>query len=443
MSSFLHKLFDPEGEFNRAEVIWKGEWSGLSLCLVLLLAVITVWLSWKNLSPLNTKRRWGLVSLRALSVALCLFLFFQPAVRLEDVTRLRNHLPVLVDVSQSMSLPGEEAGASRFQAAISLLEASSSRLERWRREHHLHFFQFAERIEPLPGGLESLNGITPQGGGTALLGAVEGVAARYRPEELAAVIILSDGDDRSGALPEAAREAPAKLGALGARLGAPIHTLFTGPETPPVDVSIESVRHDDFAFVRNPIKIETAIQLQGLTAARLPPLQVTFSKEGVVIGQRLLIPQSDEGRYLFEFEFTPEQTGEAIYEVSVEAAPGETILNNNKRLFPIRIIRDKIRALQVVGRPSWDERFLRKLLKRNPNIELISFFILRTNASVDATPSDELSLIPFPTQELFEEKLHTFDLLIFQNFTFRGYRMRQFLPLIQRYVERGGGFMML
>ena len=124
------------------------------------------------------------------------------------------------------------------------------------------------------------------------------------------------------------------------------------------------------------------------------------------------------------------------------AGPKETVIVNNRRNFVIRVIRDKIRVLQVVGRPSWDERFLRKLLKKNPNVDLISFFILRTSSSIQVARRNEMSLIPFPTQELFEDQLGSFDLIIFQNFTYRGYQMRRYLPLIKRYVNKGGGFVM-
>jgi uncharacterized membrane protein len=97
----------------------------------------------------------------------------------------------------------------------------------------------------------------------------------------------------------------------------------------------------------------------------------------------------------------------------------------------------------VVGRPSWDVRFLRQLLKRDPNVDLISFFILRTPGDDPHSSQDELSLIPFPTQEIFQEQLKTFDLVIFQNFNHRPYRMSQYLDGIAAYVREGGAFAMI
>ena len=81
--------------------------------------------------------------------------------------------------------------------------------------------------------------------------------------------------------------------------------------------------------------------------------------------------------------------------------------------------------------------------KKNLNVDLISYYHLRTPDSIDPARKGELSLIPFPTRELFEEQLDSFDLVIFQNFTYRGFRMRRYLPRIRDYVKAGGGFVMV
>src|SRR4029079_4238345 len=88
--------------------------------------------------------------------------------------------------------------------------------------------------------------------------------------------------------------------------------------------------------------------------------------------------------YRLTFAFTPERVGKYVYEISTPILDGEAIAENNARSFLLKVIRDKIRVLQVAGRPSWDERFLRGLLKRDPNVDLISFFILRTPSDLEA-----------------------------------------------------------
>jgi hypothetical protein len=227
------------------------------------------------------------------------------------------------------------------------------------------------------------------------------------------------------------------------RLGAPIHTYFTGPDEPVKDVAITDVQYDEFAFVHNAVSIEADISIQGYDELSLP---VTLRRDDALLGTRVLqVEKGPDGNAHshFKFDFVPDKTGKAIFTLEVGYGAGRTDHGQQPPQFVMRIIRDKIRVLQVVGRPSWDQRFLRQLLKKNPNVDLISFFILRTNTPHHDRPPDELSLIPFPTQELFKEQLGSFDLIIFQNFTYRGYQMEHYLPLIRDYVHNGGGFVMI
>ncbi len=434
----LESLFDAGGEFNAARLVLLSSWSVWALALVAILAVGVVVLAWHNVRPLGPGRRKLLVALRALGVAALLGLFLQPGVRLENVTRVRNHVAVLVDDSRSMALPAD-GGGSRLDVVKKTLAGETDTLARWREQHQIDFFSVSDRARPV-GGPDELNA---HGDATHLLAALEDVQSRFKPSDLAAVIVMSDGAD-NGALGEAVRpgseEVPPVVKDAVARLGAPVHTMFTGPEDPPRDIAIERVAYDDFAFVRNVVSIEADITVTGYDDLAIP---VTLRRGETVLGTRVLQVKDGEGKYHFEFEFVPDKTGKDVFTLEVGAGPGEQVTVNNRRQFVIRIIRDKIRVLQVVGRPSWDERFMRKLLKKNPNVDLISFFILRTSTNIMIAGRDELSLIPFPTQELFEEQLGSFDLIIFQNFTYRGYQMERYLPLIRDFVANGGGFVMV
>ncbi|MCA9539059.1 MAG: VWA domain-containing protein, partial [Myxococcales bacterium] len=432
----LRDWFDAAGEFNAARWVLLSSWPTWALVLVALVALGVFALAWQNTRPLAPRRRRLLLALRGGTLLALAVLFIQPGVRLEHVTRVRNHLVVLVDASRSMGLPGATT-PTRLEAVRALFERQAAVLDRWREDHQVDLFAFADHARPVP----DLNAVHAEGDATRILSALDDVAARFSPEDLAAVVVVSDGAD-NGALGEVTADAPPPpaVATAAARLGVPLHAVFTGPEKPPKDVAITDVAYDDFAFVRNAVSVEAEITVTGYQDLILP---VTLRRDDVVLGTRMLQTRSGETVHHFEFEFVPDKTGKAVFTLEVEPGPGERITANNRRQFVIRIIRDKIRVLQVVGRPSWDERFLRKLLKKNPNVDLISFFILRTGASISVARRDELSLIPFPTQELFEEQLGSFDLIIFQNFTYRGYHMRQYLPLIRDYVENGGGFVMI
>lgn len=428
-------FFNQDGEFNAARLVLLSDWGGWSLVGVALLVLAVLGLAWFGTRELAPRRRWILRGLRFLAVVLLGVIFLQPGVRLENVTRVRNHIAVLIDTSRSMALPG--TAGSRLDDVKAMLARENGVIDGWRQDHQVDFFTLSDQARPLA----DLGALKAEGDATRLLSGLEDIAARFRPEELGAVVVISDGAD-NGALGEAdpVVEPPPAAVAVAGRLQAPLHAIFTGPDRPPRDVAVSKVAYDDFAFVRNVVSIQAEITVQGYEDLVLP---VTLRRGDMILGQRSLATERGQEKYAFDFEFVPDQTGKDVFTLEVGYGPDEQIKVNNRRQFVIRIIRDKIRALQVVGRPSWDVRFLRRLLKKNPNVDLISFFILRTGASIDVAQRDELSLIPFPTQELFEEQLGSFDLIIFQNFTYRGYQMSQYLPLIRDYVHNGGGFVMI
>ncbi len=150
-------------------------------------------------------------------------------------------------------------------------------------------------------------------------------------------------------------------------------------------------------------------------------------------------------RYQVALTFRPDTTGTFVFTVAAPVLPGEAVSANNQRSFVLRVIRDRVRVLLVAGRPSWDERFLRGLLKQDPNVDLVSFFILRTNSDQPGSP-DQLSLIPFPVQEIFGPQLKTFDAVLLLNFNYAPYRaldIERFLPNLRDYVRGGGGLAMI
>jgi uncharacterized membrane protein len=197
--------------------------------------------------------------------------------------------------------------------------------------------------------------------------------------------------------------------------------------------------------VRTVVRIEAVIRTTGLPARTVP---VTLSTDGQPLRQKQVELPGGDGEIKVTFEVTPPRVGRYVYEISVPTAQGEAVTTNNARSFVIRVIRDKKRVLQVAGAPSWDVRALRQMLKSDPNVDLISFFILRTqdDPSVGITggiDNDEMSLIPFPTRELFEQQLPSFDVIVLQNFEYMPYGIGDYLENIRSYVDGGGGLAML
>lgn len=432
-------MFPDLERYNQTDLLWLGDWSPTWLIILAVGGLLVIGLSAYDLRTLRPWRRWTLVGLRTAVYSLAVLLLLEPAVNLKEVERVKNDIGVVVDTSRTMSLKTEN-GATRFDRASAALDGFDSIIDRYGDQHNFRFFGVDTDVRE--SSRRQLAEQPPDGQASDLTAALERVRDVADEEGLGGVVVMSDGIDtgaigrRTGADDKLDEQALALLDDLDA----PVNTLATATREGLRDIAISDVRHDNFAFVHNETEIEVEIRAIGIDETSVP---VTLRRGDKTLQTKQVEISPDTRTYTVSFKFVPKQLGKEIYRVSVPEFSEEALLENNVNYFLQKVIRDKIRVLQVVGRPSWDERFMRRLLKKNPNIDLISFFILRTNSSVQLVPPDELSLIPFPTRELFEQELGSFDLVVFQNFNFGPYDMERYLSEIANYVRDGGGFAML
>lgn len=419
-----------ETSYNDWALVSLSPLSGVTKLVVLVLVVVAVALVlW---SYRHARRRVWLSVMRLLAALLVVGFVTEPAVQLRVVRRVRNRLAVIVDRSLSMTLAAAD-GKSRYDHVLAALKTAPTQLAALALAHVVEWFD-------LDGPLtENTLAALPSGSRSDLVGALERAVATQAGRPLAGLVLLSDGADNvdlegseRGTVSPAARE---RL----VRLGVPVNTLNATAAEPFKDLAVTDVIADEFAFVHNTLEVTVKLEAVGLGSMSLP---VTLRREGEVIST-LEVSLPGDGTSDVRFTTKPDQIGEFVYEVDVPAVAGEAVLANNQRTFVLRVIRDKIRVLQVAGRPSWDERFLRQHLKENPNVDLVSFFILRTPADSPGAPDEELSLIPFPVDKLFTTELKSFDVIVFQNFDYRPYQMAQYLPNIRDAVRSGLGFVMI
>ncbi len=145
-----------------------------------------------------------------------------------------------------------------------------------------------------------------------------------------------------------------------------------------------------------------------------------------------------------ELSITLERAGARLVEVSIGSPEGDTIPENDRRILSFSVTRDRLRVLHVAGRPTYDVRALRMWLKSDESIDLVAFFILRTDRdNTETTDDSELALIPFPVDELFTEHLPSFDAVILQDIDAVTYKLARHLPALANYVQSGGGLIMV
>lgn len=429
ISDLFVRLFAPNagsGAYNDFRLVATTSVStGFLIGLGVVLAV-GVSFSLRSLSRLPRKRRLLLGGLRVAALCWVLALVLKPAVELRAVSRVRTRVALLADASRSMGLA--TPNGLRGEVVARHLRDNERRFTELADRAVIEPALFGDRVHPV----DQLPDLLPAEDAKTDIGrALQDVSFQSSGRELGAVVLYSDGADTQGLTPEAAR-------ALGAKLGVPIYAIGFSDQASAPDLAIRRVMADDFAFVHNTVTLDVELESHGLELIGVP---VTLKSEGTVIATK--DATFDDGRARISFEFKPRRIGKLVYEVSVPLQPGEVVEANNTRSIVIKAIRDRIRVLQVAGRPSWDERYLRELLKRNPNVDLISFFILRSTTDTQKAQQEELALIPFPVDELFTTQLSTFDVVIYQNFNYRPYRMGHHLKHVRDFVMRGGGFLMV
>ena len=271
------------------------------------------------------------------------------------------------------------------------------------------------------------------------LGAALEAVARAADERPAAVVVLSDGRlDRPGET-GAGEAARAALGALQV----PIHTVSLA-DTAPRDASIRRVLAAGAAVAHQPFSLRIEIGCDGgLSCGDVPVVARELREKGEPTELASGTAHVVAGRATVELPMTIERAGARILEISIQAPEGDVIPENDRRYITLDVIRDRVRVLHVAGRPTYDVRALRMWLKSDASVDVVAFFILRTPADHVEAASDELALIPFPVDELFNEHLPSFDAVVLQDFNAEPYGLTKHLPSLARYVEKGGGLIMV
>jgi hypothetical protein len=185
-----------------------------------------------------------------------------------------------------------------------------------------------------------------------------------------------------------------------------------------------------FGIVGQPQTIAFRIEDRGVRAG---PAQVTVRRDGETLETRSVTP-GDTVRV----EVPIPHAGPNIVEIEASALDNELTTINNRAVVSIDGVRDKLRVLLVSGEPHAGERTWRNLLKSDASVDLVHFTILRPPEKQDGTPINELSLIAFPTRELFQQKINEFQLIIFDRYARQGVLPIIYFDNIARYVREGG-----
>src|ERR1700704_4282814 len=254
--------------------------------------------------------------------------------------------------------------------------------------------------------------------GTKLFGALSSTLADVPVDRVAGAFLITDGR---------VHDIPANAAAVGFQ--APVHALITGRKDER-DRRIAISAAPRFGIVGQPQTITYRLDDQGVTGERA---KIVVRRDGEVISERTLLSGQTAN-----IELDIKHAGPNIVEIEASPLENELTLVNNRAVVEIDGVRDKLRVLLVSGEPHSGERTWRNLLKSDASVDLVHFTILRPPEKQDGTPINELSLIAFPTRELFQQKINEFQLIIFDRYARQGVLPIAYFDNIARYVRAGG-----
>src|SRR5262252_843717 len=337
-------------------------------------------------------------AMRTGAMALLVLALANPSLTREDRDPLTSVAVVVVDKSPSQTF------GDRTAQTQSVRDALTSRLKR---------IQGLEVREVEAGQADG------ETDGTRLFQALGATLADVPPERIAGAFMITDGR---------VHDVPADAAALG--FAAPLHALITG--TPKErDRRVVLVAAPRFGIVGQQQTVTFRVEDSGAPAGGTA--QVKISRDGEVIDQRPVRAGANT-----EVQIQIPHSGQNIVEIEASPLEGELTPVNNRAVVSIDGVRDKLRVLLVSGEPHSGERTWRNLLKSDPNVDLVHFTILRPPEKQDGTPINELSLIAFPTRELFQQKINEFQLIIFDRYARQGVLPIIYFDNIARYVRAGG-----
>ncbi len=343
--------------------------------------------------------------LRLASLALLLLALFNPTLKQEERSPLTSIVLVVTDQTDSHKITGRVNLTADIRAKLAAKLKKVPHVEtKW---------------------VTSQHNSAARNHSTLLIEDINRGLADIPTERLAGVIVISDGR---------IHDIPATADALA--FGAPLHLILPGLKDE-FDRRIELKEAPRFGLVGStrPIKLRISQSGTSKTASKMAQLVIKRQDKP---DELLSVPVGE----FFEIDFPFPHSGQNLLELDLAPVPGELTKANNRLALTAEGVRENLRVLLVSGEPHAGERAWRNLLKSDASVDLVHFTILRPPQKRDNTPINQLSLIAFPTRELFSEKLSGFDLIIFDRYKRRGVLPRLYLGNVADYVRKGGAVLM-
>lgn len=313
--------------------------------------------------------------------------------QLNTVQKSADELLTAADMPAVSTAIKQLSSMPRVKLAARLLTSGSLKLEDLRQRGEVDLFSLDEPIHQLP-DKNPFDKNTPNADipDTRIGSIIRKIVRQYGDLPIAAVILLSDGNNNAG-FP------PGETASFLKQRGIPLLTVGIGNATPPPDIAIGKVIAPHRAFRDDMISVSCTIHRHGFAKQ---PLQVSLRVDGTnQVAATAEIPGDGRRKATITLHFAATGSGSRRYRIKVQKMDGEALLANNESDFSVNILSDPLRALLIDEYPRWESRYLCMMMEKDPRVAATTIFAASADTEnqlprgTNGFPADRLDLFAY------------------------------------------------
>ena len=339
-------------------------WYAIIPLTIIMLA--SLWLTLTN-TAISLGGRWSLVLLRLAAALVLLLGWLRPGLISSNERESAGAIAVLLDQSQSMTLPSETTNKERWRVQQEVWSAivSATDLKIGQTKIVPYFFDSSLRQVPdddLPNLKRSFS-VAPKGKLTDLGKTLAELQRTQVDPPLRAVILVSDATQT--ALPPEVE--PTSIASQMAQLDQALLVIGIGPRTSRSqfrDIAIEGIPEHLDAFEKKELQIPLVVRAQGV---QNQPIKLNFTlrssgKPDQVLAAEELSATEPTERISRSFKLIAPEEGEYLLQVEAKADINEQVTTNNTAIAFVTVRKGGASILYLEGEPRFEQTFQKRSL---------------------------------------------------------------------------------
>ncbi|MBC8127358.1 MAG: hypothetical protein H8M99_09490 [Gloeobacteraceae cyanobacterium ES-bin-144] len=323
-----------------------NDWPLAGIALLAAAAVEAIlWLYQYEAGAVTRERARWIIGLRLAALAGFVWIFIEPVWVRKVERNLKREVVVVLDDSASMHLKDEGSNSTRIEMGEAALTQSKI-IEKLREKLRVRVVKAARSVSA-----EGETIAAGWGDSTDLAGALGTVIEQVPPDELAGVLMVSDGRHNR---PERVEDVARRYGVVDA----PVGIIAVGSSEPPKDAAILSVRAPEAIHLGDRMRVAVDLKFDGYIGKKV---KVLLRRGEKLLDEREIAIPHDHHREEIRFAQVPDQGGVGDYQIQIERLEGERFTENNSWKFETSITDARTNVLIIENYPRWEFRYLRNL----------------------------------------------------------------------------------